>query len=145
MTVHLYEGLFLLDSNRFATDSEGVQNTLLALLKRVEADVVAARPWQEAKLTYPIKGHRKGLYFLVMFRMEGGNIPELNRLCSLSEDILRILVINHPQVIFDAMVESLASNDGALHSPEKKIDPRSERGERGGRDRDEMAAEFSDR
>ena len=135
MSEYLYEGMFLLDSNRFASDADGVQKDLDAILARVNASVVASRPWQEGKLCYPIEGQRKGLYFLTCFKMDGSQMPEFNRLCKLNESVLRQLVIRHPKVIFDAMVEALTSHDGALHSPEQRPDPRDVRAGFGDRER----------
>ena len=40
----LYEGMFLLDSGRFAEDPEGSTKTLLGLLEKVDGTVVAHRP-----------------------------------------------------------------------------------------------------
>jgi len=119
---YLYEGMFLLDSNRYSADPSGSEKAVLGMLERVGAQVVTSRPWQEGKLCFPIKGHRKGLYYLACFKMDGGQIPELNRLSSLNEVVLRQLVIRHPQVIFDAMVQALTSHDGTIHSPEQKAD-----------------------
>lgn len=118
----MYEGMFVIDSNRYAADPEATQQAVLGMLERVGANVVASRPWQEGKLCYPIEGHRKGLYYLACFRMDGGNMTELNRLSKLNDTVLRQLVIRHPKVIFDAMVEALTSHDGAIHSPEQKAD-----------------------
>uniref|UniRef100_A0A7C2P015 Small ribosomal subunit protein bS6 n=1 Tax=Schlesneria paludicola TaxID=360056 RepID=A0A7C2P015_9PLAN len=118
----MYEGMFLLDSNRYSADPSGSEKAVLGMLERVGAQVVTSRPWQEGKLCFPIKGHRKGLYYLACFKMDGGQIPELNRLSSLNEVVLRQLVIRHPQVIFDAMVQALTSHDGTIHSPEQKAD-----------------------
>jgi len=131
----MYEGMFLLDSNRFAADPDGVQQQVKGILDRVGANVVASRPWQEGKLCYPIEGQRKGLYFLACFRMDGSQMTELNRLCKLNDTVLRQLVIRHPKVIFDAMVDALTSHDGALHSPEQRPDPRDPRANFGERDR----------
>jgi small subunit ribosomal protein S6 len=128
---YTYEGMFLVDSNRYAADPEGTQKSVLGMLTRVSANVVASRPWQEGKLCYPIDGHRKGLYYLTCFTMEGGNMVELTRLGKLNDVVLRQLIIRHPKVIFDAMVDALTSHDGAIHSPEQKAD-RESRGERGG-------------
>jgi small subunit ribosomal protein S6 len=125
----MYEGMFLVDSNRYAADPEGTQQSVLGMLERVGAKVVASRPWQDGKLCYPIEGHRKGLYYLACFTMEGGSMTELTRLSKLNEVVLRQLVLRHPKVIFDAMVEALTSHDGAIHSPEQKAD-RDARGER---------------
>ena len=135
MSEYLYEGMFLLDSNRYASDADGVQKDLDGILARVNANVVASRPWQEGKLCYPIEKQRKGLYFLTCFKMDGSQMPELNRLCKLNESVLRLLVIRHPKVIFDAMVEALTSHDGALHSPEQRPDPRDARAGFGDRER----------
>jgi small subunit ribosomal protein S6 len=71
-------------------------------------------------LCYPIAGQRKGLYYLACFRMDGGQMGELNRLCGLNDSILRQLVIRHPKVVFDAMVDALTQHDGTIHSPEQK-------------------------
>jgi len=122
-----YEGMFLLDSNRFAADAEGTQQVVHGILDRVGAKVVASRPWQDGRLCYPIEKQRKGLYYLTCFTMEGDQMPELNRLCKLNETVLRQLVIRHSKVIFDAMVDALTSHDGALHSPEQRADPRDPR------------------
>ena len=122
-----YEVMFLLDSNKFAADAEGTQQAVHGILDRVGAKLVASRPWQDGKLCYPIEKHRKGLYYLTCFTMDGDQMAELNRLCKLNETVLRQLVIRHPKVIFDAMVDALTSHDGALHSPEQRPDPRDPR------------------
>ncbi len=122
-----YEGMFLLDSNKFAADAEGTQQAVHGILDRVGAKLVASRPWQDGRLCYPIEKHRKGLYYLTCFTMDGDQMAELNRLCKLNETVLRQLVIRHPKVIFDAMVDALTSHDGALHSPEQRPDPRDPR------------------
>lgn len=140
MSEYLYEGMFLVDSGRYTSDPDGTQKSVLGMLERCGASVVASRPWQEGKLCYSIEGHRKGLYYLTCFKMDGGQIPELNRLSKLNELVLRQLVIRHPQVIFDAMVQSLASQDGTIHSPEQKAD-RMEGREPRGREREEAVPE----
>lgn len=146
MSQYTYEGMFLLDSNRFSSDPDGTTKAVLGMLERVGAEVVASRPWQEGKLCYPIEGQRKGLYYLACFKMDGGQMPELDRLGKLNDAVLRQLVLRHPQVIFDAMVQALTSHDGTIHSPEQKggdlRDGREFRDDRGGgreyrsRDRD---------
>jgi len=54
-TVNLYEGMFLVDSNKFANDPDGTASTILALLEKSEGEIVAHRPWQDGKLAYPIE------------------------------------------------------------------------------------------
>jgi len=107
---HLYEGMFLVDSGRFAVDSDGVTNEILAVLKKAGATVVAHRPWQDGKLAYEINGMKKGLHYLVCFTMPGSGMKTLVRQCHLSETIVRQMVIKHPQSIFDATVAAISGN-----------------------------------
>jgi small subunit ribosomal protein S6 len=109
-TTNYYEGMFLIHSGRFASDSEGVTQELMGILEKCEAEVVAHRAWTEGKLAYEIENQRKGLHYLVMFRMPPTNNPQLNRLCQLSDNILRHMIIKHPQSLFDANVASISQS-----------------------------------
>ena len=103
----LYEGMFLLDSNKFVANPDDVTRHLLDILDAAEATVVTHRPWQDGRLAYEIEGKRKGLHYLVYFHMPGRGIPVITRKCKLSEYVLRHLVIRQPQTLFDAMVQAL--------------------------------------
>lgn len=105
--MNYYEGMFLIHSGRFASDTDGVTNELMEILEKCEAEVVAHRPWSEGKLAYEIENQRKGLHYIVMFRMPPANNTQLNRLCQLSDNVLRHLIIKHPQVLFEANVTAL--------------------------------------
>jgi small subunit ribosomal protein S6 len=135
----LYEGMFLLDSGRFATDSKGATDQIIGMIEKCGGTIVAHRPWQDGRLAYAVNGHRKGLHYLTYFKMQGGDgIRDLTRACKLSELVLRHVVILHPQAMFDAMVQAIS---GEWHPHEAAQDdaPRGrdrDRGERGDRDRD---------
>ena len=104
---NMYEGMFLLNSTKFAGDPEGSTETLMAILEKAGASVVAHRPWQDGKLAYEIEGQRKGLHYLVCFKMAGEGAPILNRQCQLSDLVVRHLIIKHRVELFDAMVNAL--------------------------------------
>ena len=110
-TDNLYEGMFLLESGKFASNPEGATQHVLDILERSGATVVAHRPWQDGRLAYEIEKQRKGLHYLVCFRMPGRGVSEITRSCKLSEFVLRHLVIKHPQSLFDAMVNTLAPGE----------------------------------
>lgn len=105
---HNYEGMFLVDSGKFATDPDGVTNEILGVLKKAGATVVAHRPWQDGKLAYEIEGMKKGLHYIVCFTMPGTGMKTLVRQCQLSETIVRHMTIKHPQSIFDATVAAIS-------------------------------------
>ncbi|HXY33488.1 MAG TPA: 30S ribosomal protein S6 [Planctomycetaceae bacterium] len=130
-THKLYEGMFLLDSGRFATDAKGATDQITGMIEKCGGTLVAHRPWQDGRLAYAIKGHRKGLHYLTYFKMPGDGIRDLTRACKLNELVLRHVVIEHPQAMFEAMVQAIS---GEWHPHEAIQDEPTARG-RGDRDR----------
>src|ERR671922_273402 len=59
----LYEVMFLLDSGRFAQDRPGTEDAIKEILGKCSAEILAAAPWQDGKLPYPIEGYKKGLHY----------------------------------------------------------------------------------
>jgi small subunit ribosomal protein S6 len=138
LTEKLYEGMFLVDSGRFATDAKGASEQIVGLIQKCGGTVVAHRPWQDGRLAYAIKGHRKGLHYLAYFKMPGEGIRDLNRACKLSDLVLRHMVIEHPQVLFEAMVQALSGEWKPQDGQHEEETPERGRGrdrERGDRER----------
>src|SRR5690348_5091542 len=94
MPASVDECMFQLDTNRVAGDVSAAAKQLHTVLERNQAEVLASRPWDERRLSCPIKGHKKGLYYLTYFRTVGKNIPGIERDCALNEMILRTLILN---------------------------------------------------
>lgn len=115
----LYECMFVLDSGRYAQDPQGTEDAIKEYLTRCQAELVAIAPWQEGKLAYEIDGHRKGLHLLTYFKMDGSQVEQLNRICKLSDLVIRHLVIEHEAKLFDLMVGQLA-HGGAQHREEEE-------------------------
>jgi len=105
--------MFLLDSNRFTEKPESAVDEILGILEKAGATVVVHRPWQEGRLTYPINGHQKGLYYLTFFRMEGTGVSQIARACKLTDLVLRHMVISHPAILFDAMVTAIGGDNAS--------------------------------
>jgi small subunit ribosomal protein S6 len=121
---NLYEGMFLVDSGKFAMDSAGITEAILGVLEKGGATIVAHRPWQDGKLAYEIEGMRKGLHYIVCFTMPGEGMTTVTRQCQLNEHIVRQMIIKHPQEIFDATVAAIsgqhAESEDAAEAPAKE-------------------------
>ena len=89
VTNNLYEGMFLLDSGTFAANPEEVTQHVLDFLEKANAEVVAHRPWLDGRLAYEIEGKRRGVHYLVYFKMPGAGVAEVTRRCKLSELVMR--------------------------------------------------------
>ena len=92
MPVNSYECLFLLDPTKTGSDMDGVRAQLHQTLEKHGAEILASRKWDDRKLAYPIRGHKKGLYYLTYFKADSKKISEMELDFRLSEVILRHMV-----------------------------------------------------
>jgi small subunit ribosomal protein S6 len=113
MPVSVYECMFLLDTNKVAGDVQAAAQQLHTILERNNAEMLASRPWDERRLAYPIKNHKKGLFYLTYFRTEGKNLINIERDCALNELILRQLTLRIDPKLVDTML-ALARDEHAL-------------------------------
>jgi small subunit ribosomal protein S6 len=90
----LYEGMFLVDSALAASDFDGVNDTIRGILERAGAEVVSMKKWDERRLAYNINGKGRGTYILTFFRADGKKIGDIERAVQLSEQIMRVLILN---------------------------------------------------
>lgn len=92
MPVNSYECLILLDPTKTSSDMEGVKNNLNGTLQKYGAEVLASRKWDDRKLAYPIRGHKKGIYHLTYFKADSRKITEIEHDLRLNEVVLRHMV-----------------------------------------------------
>jgi small subunit ribosomal protein S6 len=113
MPANVYECMFLLDTTKVAGDLQAADKQLRGLLERHNAEVLISRPWDERRLTYPVKKQKKGLYYLTYFSAEGKSLAGIDRDCKLNEMIMRQLVIRIEPKLVDTML-SLAKGEHAV-------------------------------
>lgn len=89
----LYEGMFLFDSNLATKDWPGLERHVQDLLQRNSAELVYSERWPDRKLSYEIKGCKKGTYYLTYFNAPPDAVRGLRRDCQLSERVLRVFVL----------------------------------------------------
>lgn len=102
--VNVYEAMFILDSNRYGRNPESVVGQIPKMVEEANGELLVSRLWEERRLAYPIKGHRKGTYWLTYFRINGAEIAGMKRKCEVSETILRALFLKVDPRIVDAMI-----------------------------------------
>lgn len=95
--IDLYEGMFLLPQAA-SSDLEASAQIIRDMLERAQAETVSLRKWDERRLAYPIKGQKRGVYFLAYFRAPRNLIANIERDVNLSEDVLRCLILRAEHV-----------------------------------------------
>jgi ribosomal protein S6 len=151
MTTRDYEGMFILDNNAATADYDATKGQVDEILGKHGATVVQSEKWDERKLAYDIRGHRRGTYYLAYFRAPPTAVARINEDVELNETVLRHLVLAldepieaHIQVLAEER-ERLAEDSrkqalGGWGDSRRKRDRRSRRdedGEDGGGDGDE--------
>jgi len=109
LAANVYEGMFILDSNRFGRDSETVSGQVPTMIEKLGGEMLVSRLWDERRLAFPIKGQRKGTYWLTYFRLESTRLDELKRQFQITEDIIRVLFLKVDPRIVDTVVAHATS------------------------------------
>lgn len=104
MATNVYEGLFILDPNRYARDQSGVSEEVNKLLEDAGSNVMVSRLWDERRLAYPIKNHRRGAYWITYFEMDGTKLDGVNRQCQINDNILRHMFVKLDPRVADALI-----------------------------------------
>src|SRR5436190_4480954 len=117
MAVNVYECKFILDTAKMAGDVTAADKQLRGTIEKHGAEVLVSRPWDERRLTYPVKNQKKGLYYMTYFSCEGKNVVNIERDCALNESILRMMVLKIDPKLVDTML-TLAKGEHAtaLHN-----------------------------
>lgn len=113
----VYEGMFILDPTKYSRDPAASAQQVADIITQNGGTILAARLWDERKLAYPIKGHKKGVYWLTYFRMDGDHLVPLERQCEITDDIIRKLVLKIDPRIADALVQHAIAGDTAPRRP----------------------------
>ncbi len=116
MAENVYEGMFSLDSNHYGRDPEGVAGQVAQMIERAGGSMLVSRLWEERRLAYPIKGQRRGTYWLTYFRLDSERLAEVQRQYQLSENVLRALVLRIDPRIVDALVAHAQTSQPAAPS-----------------------------
>src|SRR5262245_22384120 len=114
--------MFILDSNRYARDAAGTVAQIPTTVEQLGGKMLASRLWEERRLAYPIKGHRKGTYWLTYFNLDGDQLTNLNRQFQLNESVLRNLVLKIEPRIADAMVQHALTGGGPMAERKPKTE-----------------------
>jgi small subunit ribosomal protein S6 len=114
LAANVYEGLFILDSNRYSRDQAGVASQLSDMITQVGGEVLASRLWEERRLAYPIGGHRKGTYWLTYFRVNTDQLTGINRQCRLNENVVRSLFLRVDPRIVETLVSHALATGGPV-------------------------------
>ncbi len=118
MAEHVYEGMFILDSNKYSRDPSGVSGQIAETIEKLGGSILANRLWEDRRLAYPIGAHRKGTYWLTYFKLGSGKTVELNREFRLNENVVRSLLLRVEPRLVDVLVQHALAGPAAMRRAE---------------------------
>jgi small subunit ribosomal protein S6 len=93
MKTREYEAMFLLDNTAATEDYEGTTGKVDGILEKHGARIAHREKWDERKLAYEIRGHRRATYYLVYFEAPTGALASIREDVALTPVVLRHLAI----------------------------------------------------
>ena len=111
-----YEGMFLFDPT-FASDLTAARTEIERILQRAEAELIVCKKWEERRLAYTIKGHKRGCYVLTYFKAPPDSIPAIERDTRLSEHILRLLILRADDITEEKMNAPVPADQAVAPAP----------------------------
>jgi small subunit ribosomal protein S6 len=85
--------MFLVDASDTASHWDEMMAQIQTIFQRAHVEVINMRKWDDRRLCYEIKGHKRGMYILSYFKAEPGVIGQIERDVQISERVLRVLIL----------------------------------------------------
>ncbi|MFH0888963.1 MAG: 30S ribosomal protein S6 [Planctomycetota bacterium] len=92
--VRTYESMFLIDPSMGVKDGSKVPECISTIFDKYSVKIIQSIKWAERQLAYPIKGNRRGNYYLIYFDSSSENISKIKRECELSTVIFRTIILS---------------------------------------------------
>lgn len=119
--INKYEAMFVFPQS-YASDLNGAIEHIKELLGKGDAEITSMVKWDERRLAYDIKGNKRGVYMLARFTCEGVKIKEIERVCSLSEKLLRALITRNDDLTEEQMRNAEAAQRTADEARLRSMD-----------------------
>ena len=114
-----YEAMFLLHNDKALADFDGTAAAVDHIVERSGAKIVKKEKWDERKLAYEIRGHKRATYYLLYFRAPTTAIAPIKADAGLSEKIIRHLIVGLEEPI-DVHVKKRAEERERLAEESRK-------------------------
>jgi small subunit ribosomal protein S6 len=88
-----YELGFIIPINVPENDTQAVIGTIQEWIENLNGQVTKVDYWGRRRLAYPIQDFREGYYVFLRMDLSPQQVPELERLLRLSDQVIRHLVV----------------------------------------------------
>ena len=123
-----YELGFILDPEVNEEQTGAVLTRISQIVTNYDGQIVRVNQWGRRRMAYPIEHHRDGYYVFIDMILTPETVAELDRTLTVSEDILRHMVIRRdPKAVkkeredFEARAAAQEQEQAAAATPEAEV------------------------
>jgi small subunit ribosomal protein S6 len=123
LSENVYDGLFILNSELYARSADEISGQMAAFIEKIGGEMLLNRLWDERRLAFPIKGHKRGTYWLTYFKIDPAKIKDLKRQFLITDSILRFQIVKLDPRIVDTVVEHAKEGPAKPQIAEAEVNP----------------------
>ena len=117
-----YELLYIVSSNYTSSEVKPIVTKIASLIKEQKGEITKDTDLGKLKLAYPIKHQSHGYYQLYEFNLPKENLQKLNNALSLTNEILRFLIVKKKIKTEKEIKEEKALQEKLAKKKEKEIE-----------------------
>lgn len=91
--MNYYETLFILKQSLHDEEAARIAEKYKGFIEQHQGVILKLENWGRRKLAYDIQKEKKGIYFLIYFRMSPQAVDALERMFRLDESVIRHLIV----------------------------------------------------
>ncbi len=105
---NLYEGMYIISSTLSDDTRSKALERIKAGITSHGGEILKIHEWGRRRLTYEIKGHREGYYYILYFKVNPSAIDEMWKEYHLNEDLIRFFTNRADEVMEEIKFKPLA-------------------------------------
>jgi len=86
-----YEGLFILKPDLEQEEAKDLYSQVQENIKKYGGEITSVEEWGKKRLSYDVKKYRDGIYYLVKFKIDTGEVKHLNNDFRINESVLKVM------------------------------------------------------
>ena len=121
--MNLYEKVLIIDPNLDDSTAEDTLNKVIDLITKKGGEILRIDRWGRRKLAYILNKRDRGNYFIILFKAPPTTIPELERLCRVTDAIFKFMVVKFEKKRhIEAVMASLKKGNGSPSETSEQTD-----------------------
>ncbi len=114
--MNYYEIMLIVRPDVESEEQQAVLEDLKSAIAKESGTLSTILDWRKRRLSYEIKKHKEGQYYLVYFSGEGNIIPEIEHYFRVTDEVLRYMIVSISEDDYNSAAEKAAAEAKAAEA-----------------------------